>query len=427
MASVGTIRLCPACNTGYIMSYDLHAICEGCLGPDHANLALTPQATCPSCRRLPQEEKQRRLAIFSPLEGEFPVVDQCSLDEALDIFGVGWESDDSAPETATDVSTPFLWTEGAEADAKSVQAQGLPMSATTPFPAMGALLPIDDLAGKFAPAHSTRRDPVWPRFPAVTTYLSGAAAEPLQLKAPVSTFTPITRVESLMDQGFPPVPALEPSLSAVFGVRSARRVGRRPVPPSSSDQITTRLTDRSHQCAAQVAAATNNTAFLAYAISKKAREMELPPEDVEEFCNFADTILNLCAATAVCSSHIAAWQTLLQRQMWLRLSSSIPEDFKRELLEGPISPDGLFGPHFQSLLGQMQASQEELERVRRHGSLNRSGFRSSHTTGRWQDRRDQRQQQRRSTAAAAAPRVPPPTAPSTQPQQQRRGRQLACA
>ncbi|MED6285020.1 hypothetical protein CHARACLAT_024861 [Characodon lateralis] len=54
-----------------------------------------------------------------------------------------------------------------------------------------------------------------------------------------------------------------------------------------------------------------------------------------------------------------------------RLSSSIPEDFKRELLEGPISPDGLFGPHFQSVLGQMQTSQEELERVRKHGSLNR--------------------------------------------------------
>ncbi|MED6247132.1 hypothetical protein ATANTOWER_031207 [Ataeniobius toweri] len=202
------------------------------------------------------------------------------------------------------------------------------MSATTPFPAMGALVsalpdiiakvaeakgvpvpaplaqhPTDDLAGKFAPAHPTRRDLVEPCFPAVTAYLSGAAAEPLQLKAPFSTFTSITRVESLTDQGFPPVPALEPSLSAVFGVRSARRVGRRPVPPSPSDQITARLTDRSHQCAAQVAAATNNTAFLAYAISKKAREMELPPEDVEEFCNLADTILNLCGVGCVLLPH----------------------------------------------------------------------------------------------------------------------------
>ncbi|MEQ2289781.1 hypothetical protein AMECASPLE_036780 [Ameca splendens] len=187
MAIVGTICLFLACNTNYIMSYDLHVICEGCIGPDHANLALTPQSTCPSCRRLPLEEKQRRLAIFSPLEGEFPVADQCSLEEALGIFGAGRESDDSAPETATDISTPFLRTEDTEVDAKSVQAQELLMSATALFPAMGALvsalpdiiakvaeakgvpvknpaplaqLPTDDLAGKFTPAHLTRRDPV---------------------------------------------------------------------------------------------------------------------------------------------------------------------------------------------------------------------------------------------------------------------------
>ncbi|MEQ2182537.1 hypothetical protein GOODEAATRI_023333 [Goodea atripinnis] len=143
MASVATIRLCPACNTGYIMRYDLHAICEGCLGPDHASLALTPQSTCPSCRCL-------------PLEDVLP-----------DII------------------------------AKVAEAKGVPV------PVSFAQLPTDDLAGKFAPAHLTRRDPVWSRFPAVTAYLSGAAAEPLQLKAPVSTFTPITRVESLTDQGFP--------------------------------------------------------------------------------------------------------------------------------------------------------------------------------------------------------------------------------
>ncbi|MEQ2160132.1 hypothetical protein GOODEAATRI_030354, partial [Goodea atripinnis] len=125
----------------------------GCLGPDHTSLALTPRSTCPSCRRLPQEEKQRRLAIFSPLEGKFPVADQRSLEEALDIFGLGRESDDSSPETATDVSTPFLWTEDAEADAKSVQAQGLSMSASTPFPAMGSLVSaLSDIIAKVAEA-----------------------------------------------------------------------------------------------------------------------------------------------------------------------------------------------------------------------------------------------------------------------------------
>ncbi|MEQ2176945.1 hypothetical protein GOODEAATRI_033409, partial [Goodea atripinnis] len=136
------------------MSYDLHVICEGCLGPDHANLALTPQSTCPFCRRLPPEEKQRRLNIFSPLEGEFPIADQCSIKEALDIFHAGRESDDSAPETATDtISTPLLRTEDEEAGATPVQAQGLPMSATTPLTAMDALVSaLPDIIAKVANA-----------------------------------------------------------------------------------------------------------------------------------------------------------------------------------------------------------------------------------------------------------------------------------
>ncbi|MEQ2305373.1 hypothetical protein AMECASPLE_037184 [Ameca splendens] len=66
MASVGTIRLYLACNTGYIMGYDLHAICESCLGPDHANLALTPQSTCPSCMASSSGGEETADSLFLP-------------------------------------------------------------------------------------------------------------------------------------------------------------------------------------------------------------------------------------------------------------------------------------------------------------------------------------------------------------------------
>ncbi|MED6277043.1 hypothetical protein CHARACLAT_009084 [Characodon lateralis] len=46
---------------GYIMGYDLHATCEGCLGPDH----WSPGPFCPSCRRRSMEEKLRRLHLLS--------------------------------------------------------------------------------------------------------------------------------------------------------------------------------------------------------------------------------------------------------------------------------------------------------------------------------------------------------------------------
>ncbi|KAK5606152.1 hypothetical protein CRENBAI_026184 [Crenichthys baileyi] len=61
-----------AVKADYIMNYDLDAIYKGCLGSDDAGLALSLQPTCRSCWRFPLEEKQRRLAIFLLLDGEFP-------------------------------------------------------------------------------------------------------------------------------------------------------------------------------------------------------------------------------------------------------------------------------------------------------------------------------------------------------------------
>lgn len=97
----------------------------------------------------------------------------------------------------------------------------------------------------------------------------------------------------------------------------------------------------------QSAAVTSNIALLAFRIAKKAEELALPPED-QSLSNAADTILNLCATQAVCLAWVLTWMTVLQLQMWLHCSSSIPEEIKKELLEGHISLDRLLSPHFQS-------------------------------------------------------------------------------
>lgn len=102
-------------------------------------------------------------------------------------------------------------------------------------------------------------------------------------------------------------------------------------------------TNRAHQCASQTAAATDKMALLAYSFSKRAAESEVQQEK-QELCTAADTILNLCAAQAVCSSRIMAWMTLLQRQMWLRLAPSVSSEMSKQKLEAPITPNGLFGP-----------------------------------------------------------------------------------
>ncbi|KAI3352332.1 hypothetical protein L3Q82_005308 [Scortum barcoo] len=116
---------------------------------------------------------------------------------------------------------------------------------------------------------------VWPRFPAIQRYQSGAAAEPGKLRAPVSTYIPITKVDDFTDRGCPPVPTLEPSLTSFFGAKPVTlRGGRRPVLPSPKDQLTARLADRSHQCAFQASAAANNIVLLCFHM----RDLALQPD-----------------------------------------------------------------------------------------------------------------------------------------------------
>ncbi|CAL8387690.1 unnamed protein product [Boreogadus saida] len=99
----------------------------------------------------------------------------------------------------------------------------LPVSAATSLPVVGALVaelpgiiaraaanlglavPMpqgpqrpDQLRGIWgleAATRPARLDPIWPMFPAIRPYFSGAAAEPRRLGAPVKTFIQVTKTE----------------------------------------------------------------------------------------------------------------------------------------------------------------------------------------------------------------------------------------
>lgn len=86
--------------------------------------------------------------------------------------------------------------------------------------------------------------------------------------------------------------------------------------------------------------------------------------------------------------------------MRLKLYSFIPDKLKKELLVG-LSLDGLFRPHFQSDLDQLESSSYALEQVRRHVTRPHSDLHSPRSTGCWQEHRHCRLQ-RRSTAAATS-------------------------
>lgn len=117
----------------------------------------------------------------------------------------------------------------------------------------------------------------------------------------LSTCTSLTRVEARSELGFPPVPSLEASLTSIFGAKTNRPAGQRPFPPTKHHPLSMGFPNCLHQGACQLAAANNNITLLAYDPSKTVEELDLPAEMKSQVCSSADVILNLCAASAVCS------------------------------------------------------------------------------------------------------------------------------
>ncbi|CAL8314545.1 unnamed protein product [Boreogadus saida] len=216
--------------------------------------------------------------------------------------------------------------------------------------------------GLEAATRPARLDPIWPMFPAISPYFSGAVAEPGRLGALVKTFIQVTKTEGLTDRGYRAVPLLDPALCAVFGVKP----GLSDRCPTPKDQLTAKFTDRAHQCMMQQEAVMNNIALLAHNISTMAADPHCLAEQAVDVAKTAAVILCLCSTGALAAARTAAWQHLIQMSLWLQQTPGLPELMRRQLLECPISPDVLFGPRLSSMVNDIQASSEEAWKFRRH-------------------------------------------------------------
>ncbi|CAB1431445.1 unnamed protein product [Pleuronectes platessa] len=193
------IRLCPVCQTGYIMSSDLLPRCESCLGPEHAGLALTPGATCTFCKLLTAHERRRRADAYADMDDP-PLVLEAS------------DGDFDSPPAHTPLTAiGVLMREMPGLIQKAAASKQL----TVPTPQTAA--PPDEMVGVYPSSRRARDGVSWPRFPGICKYQDSAREEPGKMKAPVLTYVPITRVAGFSDRGFPPVPTLEPGLASVFG------------------------------------------------------------------------------------------------------------------------------------------------------------------------------------------------------------------
>ncbi|CAL8282233.1 unnamed protein product [Boreogadus saida] len=308
-------------------------------------------ASCPASLAAGEEGLLSRHLFFSP---------SVDLAEAIDIFGAGFpdaqgtgehfevdnvaSSDDVFPGSKSEFSRSGASTEATvvpresprrmadlfgEIMGEAAAIKGIPM----PAPPLNPM--SDDMQGEcFHTLSSSRLATQCLLFPPVQHLFTAAAGDPSTLKAPVRAFTDFTNVEGWADtrRG---IPRLEPSLAALLCLGAGWLPNEKPLPPDRLQKKITGLTDRVE----------------AYG----------PEEARMTVSRFFSAILQLCQPVAVSAGPHMAWATMIQRAIWLS-HTAVPERVRASLVQGPLAPDGLFGPRFSEVLAHRQSVRENRSR-----------------------------------------------------------------
>ncbi|CAL8404023.1 unnamed protein product [Boreogadus saida] len=112
-------------------------------------------------------------------------------------------------------------------------------------------------------------------------------------------------------------------------------------------------------------AAVNNIALLSSAmVSLSADREAYGPEEAARWLavsRFSSAILQLCQPIAVSAGRHMAWATMILRVIWLS-HTAVAERERTSLVQGPLAPDGLFGPRFSEVLAHQQSVRENRSR-----------------------------------------------------------------
>ncbi|CAL8346530.1 unnamed protein product [Gadus morhua 'NCC'] len=150
-------------------------------------------------------------------------------------------------------------------------------------------------------------------------------------------------------------------------------------------------------------------------VSLSADREAYGPEEAAKWLavsRFSSAILQLCQPIAVSAGQHMAWATMIQRVIWLS-HTAVPERERASLVQGPLAPDGLFGPRFSEVPAHQQSVRE-----------NRSRF-AAILTGSSRQQAGRKRGLGRSQRSRGPPPTPAPVQQQQQPQPPRTGRAAA--
>ncbi|XP_029973330.1 uncharacterized protein LOC115407110 [Salarias fasciatus] len=413
-----------ACACGNkISSRDSHQVCSFCLGLQHARQAIEAPGSCEHCARFTAKSLRRRLARQASSSGQDPFIPAgdtpvtsgekegddavvgprasgswgSQLDLAAptplaeDVLELDYEDDYetiselliSEEESEDDVLIPSAQlaaqpaTPGAEAvlgdeegSAPAPSAVSMDMQAVCKRAASRLNIPWPEAItettrsryeGKKFPQAARTAKQLLPVFPELLDELSSSWKDhPFSGRSSIHGASSLD-CEGMEKLGILRMPPMEPLVAAHLHPRLAAS-SRDPTLPSKADRIQSAMTERAYRAAALAVRALNVSSMLSAYQAELFEDMATKPDPAvwDEITVITDICLRVQRCAVQATGKSLGTMVLQERARWLNLSN-LSDREKEDMLDMPITPDGIFGSALASMQQRCEAKKREDE------------------------------------------------------------------
>lgn len=409
-----------------ISSRDPHQVCSGCLGLEHARLAVDVPSSCEHCTVFTLKSLRRRLARQASLSGCDPYLPSddhrvdtgaeegatagavleasVSWGSQLDIASVPLPEEDVLEldygEDDDDVSDLLISEDGddddlfitparaakpaaaaaasRDGDESSTPASPLPSSDMLdvckraadrlgiPWPVIVTETSRSRYEGKKLPLAKSAMKQVLPVFPELLDEVARSWKDrPYSSRSPVPGASSLD-CEAMESLGLLRMPPVEPLVAAhLHPGRLSTTSSRSAALPSKSDRFQSALTEKSYKAAALSARALNVLSLLTAYQAELCEDFghSQDPTVWEEISVITDLCLRVQRCAVQATGRALGTMVLQERARWLSLAN-LSDREKDDVLDMPIVPEGIFGSALASMQRRCEAKKKEDEALR---------------------------------------------------------------
>ena len=216
-------------------------------------------------------------------------------------------------------------------------------------------------------AHADRQHPpLVPFFPEVHQEVTSSWKAPLTARNRSGTSSAFTALDGGAAKGYAGIPPVERSVAMQLCPQSASAWRGGPKLPSKACKFSSTLVAKAYRAAGQAASALHAMASLQVYQAKLLRQLHegsADPGVLQEARTATDLALRATKVTARSLGQVMSTLVVQERRLWLNLADMRESD-RAQLLNSPVSQDGLFGDSVESFAQQFSAAQKQSEAIR---------------------------------------------------------------